>query len=71
MDIELIKLIASHAPSVMIAIGIAKIYLRINEFIKTIENQVQQNSRNINKLMKIHIKRHDEDAKEFLDGGDK
>ena len=65
-EIELAKLVFSYLPSVGIVLGIAKLYMRISKFIETIENQVTANRTDIDTLIKIHIERHDEDAKKFL-----
>lgn len=65
-EIELIKLLLSYAPTLAIAVGVAKIYMKISAFITTIETQVAQNRADINQLIAIHVERHDDDAKKFL-----
>jgi len=65
-EIEIIKLVLSHLPTIAVAIGVAKIYMKISAFITTIEEQVAANRADIDQLISIHIERHDEDAKKFL-----
>jgi hypothetical protein len=65
-EIEIVKLVLSHLPTIAVAIGVAKIYMKISAFIETIEKQVAANRADIDQLIAIHIERHDEDAKKFL-----
>jgi hypothetical protein len=65
-EIEIVKLVLSHLPTIAVAIGVAKIYMKISAFIETIEKQVAANRADIDHLIAIHIERHDEDAKKFL-----
>lgn len=65
-EAEVIKLVFSYLPTIGVAIGAAKIYSKISKFIETIEKQVADNRNDIDKLIEIHIERHDEDAKKFL-----
>jgi hypothetical protein len=65
-EIEIAKLVLSHLPTIAVAIGVAKIYMKISAFIETIEKQVAANRADIDQLIAIHIERHDEDAKKFL-----
>lgn len=65
-ETEIIKLVLSHLPTIAVAIGVAKIYMKISAFITTIEKQVAANRSDIDTLVGIHIERHDEDAKKFL-----
>ena len=65
-ELETLKFLLSYAPNVAIAIGVAKIYVKVTEFIKKIETKVDQNSRDIQNLIDIHIDRHEEDAKILL-----
>jgi hypothetical protein len=65
-EIEIDKLVLSHLPTIAVAIGVAKIYMKISAFIETIEKQVAANRADIDQLIAIHIERHDEDAKKFL-----
>jgi hypothetical protein len=65
-EAEIIKVILSYLPTIAIAIGVARIYVKISGFIDRIESRVNQNTEDIEKLISIHIDRHDEDAKKFL-----
>jgi hypothetical protein len=65
-EAEIIKLVLSHLPTIAVAVGVAKIYLKITTFLDKIEKQVTTNTEDIDKLISIHIERHDDDAKKFL-----
>jgi hypothetical protein len=65
-ELETIKVILSYAPNIAIAIGVAKIYLKLVRCFESMEERISQNSEDIGKLIDIHIDRHEEDAKDLL-----
>ena len=65
-EVEIMKLVLAHLPTIAIAIGVAKIYMKVVIFTQKIEEQVLHNRNDIETLISIHIDRHDEDAKRFI-----
>ena len=65
-EVEIMKLVLTHLPTIAIAIGVAKIYMKVVIFTQRIEEQVLHNRNDIETLISIHIDRHDEDAKRFI-----
>jgi len=55
----------SNAPSLVIAVGVAKIYYKVLKFAEKIEHQVSQNSEDIALIIKTHTKLHKDDLPKF------
>ena len=65
-EVELLKLVLTYAPNAAIIIGIMKLYQKITSAFSQMQDQVNQNTDDIGKLIDIHIDRHEEDAKILL-----
>ena len=65
-ELEIAKEVIKYLPTVAMAVGIAKIYMKIVAFTSKIESQVTESREDIDLLIRIHIDRHDEDAKKFI-----
>ena len=66
-ETELFTKLLTHLPSIAIAIGVAKIYLKVSTSYARIESQTMENTQNIRQLFKLHLKNHKEDAVEILE----
>lgn len=66
-ETELLTKLLTHLPSIAIAIGVAKIYLKVSTSYARIESQTMENTANIRQLFKLHLKNHKEDAVEILE----
>lgn len=64
-ELEIAKLVAFNLPTVAIAVGVAKIYLKVKAFVNTITEQVQRNSDDNEMLIELHIKNHGVDEVEI------
>jgi len=64
-DVDLMKWLLSNAPSLVIAVGVAKIYYKVLKFAEKIEHQVSQNSEDIALIIKTHTKLHKDDLPKF------
>jgi hypothetical protein len=66
-EAELATKLLTQLPTIAVAIGVAKIYMKVSSFIREIQAQVGKNSGNIRLLMKLHIRNHGDDAVEILE----
>lgn len=65
-EAEILKWIFSNVPTLAVVIGIAKIYMKITKFAEDTQSQLNVHAEMINKLVRLHAKKHPEDAGEFI-----
>lgn len=66
-EAELLKLLWSNLPTLAIAFGVAKIYMKVSTSYTRLESQTAENTQSIKQLFKLHLKNHKEDAVEILE----
>jgi hypothetical protein len=64
---EIIKWIWLNLPNLAIAIGVAKIYVKISSCVQKIDQQIENNTKAIDHLFELHLTRHPDDAVKILE----
>jgi hypothetical protein len=65
-EAEILKAIFSYLPTIGIAVGVAKIYIKITTFIDDVNENLKTHSTKINQLYNLHLKNHPDDAVTIL-----
>jgi hypothetical protein len=66
-ETEVLKWLWLNLPNLAIAIGVAKIYMKIASCVQRIDNQIAKNTKNIEHIFEMHLTRHPDDAVKILE----
>lgn len=60
-DLDIAKWLWANAPSIAIALGVAKIYLKVSKLTEQIQEQLNSNTSDLEILIQLHAQKHPED----------